>query len=123
VSSGANRTEHSGADGRLVRLVVLGRSPGARTIAYARAKVLAAARAAGRPVSFARLTLTHEERRANPEPAGAEVLVEVGGRSILARARGRSTREAVDRLEQRLRRRLQPDHGSRRGQDRRGAVR
>ena len=124
-SSGSERRRLRRLDERGIDLVVRGRAPGEQTIEYARTKVLAAARATRRPVTFARLTLASEAQPANPDPAVAEVLIDVDGHTILAHASGRSMREAIDRLEQRLRRRLVADasHRSWRGADRGGEER
>lgn len=89
-----------------VELVTRGRRPHPATVAYARAKVLAAARAAPRNVRFARVTLTFEEHRSIERPAKAEALLDVDGRVVHAEAVARSSMEAIDLLEQRLRRRL-----------------
>jgi ribosome-associated translation inhibitor RaiA len=75
-------------------------------VAYARKKVLAVARAAPRYVRFARVTLTFEEHRSIERPAKAEALLDVDGRVVHAEAVARSSTEAIDLLEQRLRRRL-----------------
>jgi len=104
--SGSHRHSGHGLHEDDLRLVVRGHVPDARSVEYARAKVLAAARATRRPVNFVRLTLALEARPANSPPARAEVLMDINGRTILAHAQGRSIRQAVDRLEQRLRRRI-----------------
>jgi len=83
-----------------------GRRPHPATVAYAREKVLAAARAAPRHVRFARITLTFEEHRSIGRPAKAEAMLDVDGRVVHAEAVGRSSTEAIDLVERRLRRRL-----------------
>ena len=89
-----------------IEFVARGRRPHSATVAYARSKVLAAARAAPRNVRFARITLTFEEHRSIESPAKAEVTLDVDGRIVRAEAVARSSTEAVDLVEQRLRRRL-----------------
>lgn len=89
-----------------IEFVVRGRRPDPATVAYARSKVLAAARAAPRNVRFARITLTFEEHRSIERPAKAEVTLDVDGRIVRAGTAARSWREAIDLVEQRLRRRL-----------------
>jgi len=89
-----------------IEFVARGRRPHPATVAYAREKVLAAARVAPRNVRFARVTLTFEEHRSIESPAKAEVTLDVDGRIVRAEAVARSSTEAVDLVEQRLRRRL-----------------
>lgn len=89
-----------------IEFVARGRRPHPATVAYARSKVLAAARAVPRNVRFARITLTFEEHRSIERPAKAEVTLDVDGRIVRAEAAARSSREAIDLVEQRLRRRL-----------------
>jgi ribosome-associated translation inhibitor RaiA len=89
-----------------VEFVARGRRPHPATVAYAREKVLAAVRAAPRNVRFARVTLTFEEHRSIERPAKAEALLDVDGRVVHAEAVARSSTEAIDLVEQRLRRRL-----------------
>jgi ribosome-associated translation inhibitor RaiA len=89
-----------------IEFVARGRRPDPATIAYARKKVLAAARAAPRSVRFARVTLTFEEHRSIERPARAVVTLDVDGRIVRAGTVARSSREAIDLVEQRLRRRL-----------------
>jgi ribosome-associated translation inhibitor RaiA len=89
-----------------IEFVARGRRPDLATVAYARKKVLAAARAAPRNVRFARVTLTFEAHRSIERPAKAEVALDVDGRIVRAETVARSSREAIDLVEQRLRRRL-----------------
>jgi ribosome-associated translation inhibitor RaiA len=89
-----------------IEFVTRGRRPHPATVAYAREKVLAAVRAAPRNVRFARVTLTFEEHRSIERPAKAEALLDVDGRVVHAEAVARSSTEAIDLVEQRLRRRL-----------------
>jgi ribosome-associated translation inhibitor RaiA len=89
-----------------IELVTRGRQAHPTTVAYARKKVLAVARAAPRNVRFARVTLTFEEHRSIERPAKAQALLDVDGRVVHAEAVARSSTEAIDLLEQRLRRRL-----------------
>jgi ribosome-associated translation inhibitor RaiA len=87
-------------------LVILGDSPGDAVVAYARKKVQVALRSAPGRVRFGRLTLGIEPHRSMRRPASAEVLLDLDGRTVIARATARSTREAIDLLEERLRHRL-----------------
>jgi ribosome-associated translation inhibitor RaiA len=89
-----------------IEFVARGRRPHPTTVAYARKKVLAVARAAPRDVRFARITLTLEEHRSIARPAKAEAMLDVDGRVVHAEAVARSSTEAIDLVEQRLRRRL-----------------
>lgn len=95
-----------GADDPQIEFVARGRRPHPATVAYAREKVWAAARAAPRNVRFARITLAVEEHRSIERPARAEVALDVDGRIVRAEAAAGSAREAIDLVEQRLRRRL-----------------
>jgi ribosome-associated translation inhibitor RaiA len=114
-----------------VEFVGRGRRPHPATVAYAREKVLAAVRSAPRNVRFARVTLTFEEHRSIERPAKAEVTMDVDGRIIRVETAARSSTEAIDLVEQRLRRRLADlrrrrprkatggqERGRRRGQER-----
>ena len=87
------------------------------TIAYAREKVMAAARVAPRNVRSARVTLTFEKHRSIERPAKAEALVDVDGRIVHAEADARSLTEAIDLVEHRLRRRLDGIHRRRTPED------
>jgi ribosome-associated translation inhibitor RaiA len=89
-----------------IEIVARGRRPHQATVAYAREKVSAALRAAPKKVRFARVTLTFEEHRSIERPAKAEALLDVDGRVVHAEAVARSSTEAIDLVEQRLRRRL-----------------
>ena len=89
-----------------VEFVSRGRRPRPATVAYAREKVLAAARVAPRKVGLARVTLTFEEHRSIERPAKAEVTLDVDGEFVRAEAVARSSREAIDLVEERVRRRL-----------------
>jgi ribosome-associated translation inhibitor RaiA len=99
-----------GVNDPAVEFVGRGRRPHPATVAYAREKVLAAARTAPRDVRFARITLTFEEHRSIERPAKAEAMLDVDGRIVRAEAVARSATEAIDLVEQRLRRRLAGIH-------------
>ena len=88
-----------------LELVFRGRQPPA-TIAYARKKILAAARTAPARVRFGRVKLTLEAHRSIERPARAEVMLDVDGRIVRAQSAARSIEEAIDLVDQRLRRRL-----------------
>jgi len=89
-----------------LEFVCRGRQPDAVTIAYARKKILAAVRTAPARVRFGRVKLTLEAHRSIERPARAEVMLDVDGRTVRARSAARSTEEAIDLVDQRLRRRL-----------------
>jgi ribosome-associated translation inhibitor RaiA len=89
-----------------IELVARGRRPHPATAAYAKMKVLAAARTSPAKVRFARITLTFEEHGSIERPARADVSLDVDGRIVRAGTAARSSREAIDLVEQRLRRRL-----------------
>lgn len=83
-----------------------GRQPHPATMGYARKKILAAARTAPAPVRFGRVTLTLEGHRSIERPSRIEVMLDVDGRIVRAQATARSTEEAIDLVDQRLRRLL-----------------
>lgn len=76
------------------------------TIAYTRRKILAAARASKAPIRFGRVKFTHEPNPSIARPAIVTVTLDVDGHPVRAQSAGRTTREAVDILEERLRRQL-----------------
>jgi hypothetical protein len=80
------------------------------TLAYARRKILAAARASQAPVRFGRLKITHEPNLSIELPAIVTATLDVDGHPVRAQAAGHTTREAVDILEERLRRQLVDAH-------------
>ncbi|GLY67793.1 sigma 54 modulation/S30EA ribosomal C-terminal domain-containing protein [Amycolatopsis taiwanensis] len=87
-----------------VEVTTRGHLPGAGD--YARDKIGKLARLAGRPVLWAHVKLT---RHGDPEverPVVAQVNVNVNGRLVRAEAEGINAREAIDRLADRLRLRL-----------------
>lgn len=75
-------------------------------VEYAKAKVRDAARATPRRVLFGRVKLTLEPHRSIERPALVEVMFDVEGRPVRAHVAARDLREAVDLVEQRLRRKL-----------------
>ena len=81
-------------------------TPDAETLTYVRRKVAAAAGTSRAPVRFGRVTLTHEPHRTIARPEVVDVTLDVDGHLVRAHAAGRTTREAVDILEARLRREL-----------------
>ena len=89
-----------------LELVFRGRQPRPATIAYARKKILAAARTAPGRVRFGRVKLTLGAHRSIERPARAEVMLDVDGRIVRAQSAARSIEEAIDLVDQRLRRRL-----------------
>jgi ribosome-associated translation inhibitor RaiA len=81
---------------------------------YAAEKVERTARAASRPVLFARLMLHEEANPAIQRPAVAKASLDVSGTLVRAHVAAGTMREAVDMLEERLRRRLEILAGHRR---------
>jgi ribosome-associated translation inhibitor RaiA len=76
------------------------------TLAYARRKILAAARASQAPVRFGRVKFTYEPNPSIERHAIVTATLDVDGHPVRAQSAGRNTREAVDILEERLRRQL-----------------
>jgi ribosomal subunit interface protein len=87
---------------------------------YAEDKVTRLARFAPRPILYARATLSEASNPAVERRAVAEATLDVSGRVVRAHVAARQMREAVDLLEERLRRRLQElaeNYASRRRED------
>ncbi len=80
------------------------------TLAYARRKILAAAQASQAPVRFGRVKITHEPNPSIARPAIVTATLDVDGHPVRAQSAGRTTMEAVDILEERLRRQLVDAH-------------
>jgi ribosome-associated translation inhibitor RaiA len=95
-----------------------GALPGAED--YAREKIGKVAHVAHRPVLFAKVKLTRHGDPAVPRPVVAQANLDVNGRLVRAQAEGVSAREAIDRLADRLRRRL--ERVARHWEARRGAA-
>jgi hypothetical protein len=74
---------------------------------YARQKIGGLARLTHQPVLFARISLTKHHDPAVQRPVVAQANVDVDGRLVRVQVEGVSAREAVDRLEARLRRKLE----------------
>src|ERR671911_1262617 len=64
-------------------------------VAYAREKMLHAARAAPRRILFGRLKLTNEPHRSVERPAIAEVMLDLVGRAVRAHVAAGDLREAA----------------------------
>jgi ribosome-associated translation inhibitor RaiA len=79
-------------------------------VAYARRKVHAAGRSAPGPVLFGRIKLKHEPHRSIERRFAAAASLDVDGHVVRAEAAGHNAREAVDLLEERLRRQLLDAH-------------
>jgi len=86
----------------------------------ATAKVRSLLRLAGRPVRFARVTLTMAANPAIERPAVARASVDVDGRAVRAQAAGLTMREAIGHMADRLRRRL--ERATRNWETRRGST-
>jgi ribosome-associated translation inhibitor RaiA len=89
-----------------VQVATDGKVP-ARAAEYAREKVGAVLHLAPGPVLSARVRMTRHGDPAVPHPVHAQVNLHVDGRLVRAEAAGESSHEAIDRLEARLRRRLE----------------
>ncbi len=88
-------------------LEILARGPVApHTREYAGEKVRHAARAAPRPVLFARVTLTEHENPATERPSSVKASLDVSGRRVRAHVAAPTLTAAVDILVDRLERRL-----------------
>jgi hypothetical protein len=70
---------------------------------YAKSKVTGLARRTRRPVTHARVRLTRHGDPAVDRPVVAQANLDVDGRMVRAQADGATAREAIDRLEARLR--------------------
>lgn len=81
--------------------------------AYAEDKVRRAAALASRPVLLAHVTLREEPNPAVERPAVAKASVDVSGTLVRAQVAAPTMREAVDLLEERLRRRVELVSGRR----------
>ncbi|WP_020661535.1 ribosome hibernation promotion factor [Amycolatopsis benzoatilytica] len=77
------------------------------TSEYAQDKIGNLLRLAHRPVLSARVRVTRHGDPAVPRPVVAQANIDVNGRLVRAQAEGENAREAVDRLEERLRHRLE----------------
>lgn len=94
-----------------------GALPGAED--YARDKIGKLAHLAHRPVLIAKVKLTRHGDPAVSRPVVAQANLDVNGRLVRAQAEGAGAREAIDRLADRLRRRL--ERVARHWESRRGA--
>jgi len=97
----ANVTESDTID---VAVVTHGKLPGAAD--YVQTKIGGIGRYAHRPIRHVRVKLTRHQDPAVERPVVAQGNVDVDGRTIRAQVEGQTVREAVDRLEDRLRQRL-----------------
>lgn len=99
-----------------IRVTTDGHVPGIAD--YARDKIGALLHLAHRPVLSARVRVTRHGDPAVPHPVVAQGNLDVNGRLVRAQAEGGSAREAIDRLEARLRHQLErvaPHWEARRG--------
>ena len=90
-------------------VVCRGRSVDSATLEYVRRKIFAAARASEAPIRFARVKITRDTHPSIAQAAIVAVTLDAGGHLIRAHAAGRTTRQAVDFVEERLRRQLVDD--------------
>lgn len=79
----------------------------AADVEYARDKVDAALRIASEPVLYVRVRLSRLGNRSVEQPAMAEVTLDHNGRLVRVQAAGPTMREAIDRMDTRLRGRLE----------------
>lgn len=91
-------------------MVCKGESPDEDTLAYVRRKIVAAARVSHTPIRYGKVKITHESHPSIDRRDIVAVTLDVDGQPIRAHAAGHSTREAVDILEERLRRELADLH-------------
>jgi ribosome-associated translation inhibitor RaiA len=89
-----------------VQVATDGKVP-ARAAGYAQEKIGALLHLAPGPVLSARVRMSRHGDPAVPHPVHAQANLDVNGRLVRAQAAGESPHEAVDRLEARLRRRLE----------------
>ncbi|MFD2417113.1 sigma 54 modulation/S30EA ribosomal C-terminal domain-containing protein [Amycolatopsis pigmentata] len=101
-----------------VEVTTHGAMPGAED--YARDKIGRLAHVSHRPVLSAKVRLTKHGDPAVPRPVVAQANLDVSGRLVRAQAEAVSAREAIDRLTERLRRRL--ERVARHWEARRGAA-
>jgi ribosome-associated translation inhibitor RaiA len=85
-------------------IVCKGDPPDEETLAYVRRKIIAAARASHTPVAYAKVTIARQPHPSVTREDLVTVTLDVDGHPIRAHAEGHTTREAVDILEERLRR-------------------
>ena len=88
-----------------VEITTNGQLPGAGD--YARSKIGDLGRLSHQPVLHARVRLSRHGDPAVDRPVIAQANLDVNGRMVRAQAQGASAAEAIDRLEARLRRRLE----------------
>jgi hypothetical protein len=88
-----------------VDVTTQGRLPGAAD--YARTKIGGLGRLTHRPVLYARVRLTRHADPAVDRPVVAQANLDVDGRLVRVQVEGATAREAIDRLEARLRHRLE----------------
>lgn len=74
---------------------------------YARRKIALLAKYTGRPIHHARIGLIRHRNPAESRPISAQANLDVNGRVLRAQVRTVTAREAVDLLEQKLRRQLE----------------
>ncbi len=79
----------------------------ADAVDYARTKIGGVGRLTHGPVRHARVRLTRHSDPAVEQPVVAQANLDVDGRLVRAQAQGQTAEEAVDRLEAKLRRRLE----------------
>ncbi len=107
---GARALSHQDASDFDFDVVCKGTGIDDASVAYARRKVHAAARAATAPVLFGRIKITHEPHRTIERPIVVAASLDVDGHLVRAHAAGHTAMEAVDLLEERLRGQLLEAH-------------
>ncbi|MCU0270930.1 MAG: ribosome-associated translation inhibitor RaiA [Acidimicrobiales bacterium] len=80
---------------------------------YATDKIAQLSRYAGQPILFAEVKLRTEQNPAHERPAQAEATLDVNGDPVRAHVAAHDLNEAIDLLEERLRRRLKRHHDHR----------
>lgn len=105
VATPATPSSVTGAEIFDIDVTTHGQLPGAED--YAREKIGALGRFVRRPVLYARVRLTSHAGHATDTPVLAQANLDVNGRPVRAQVEGPTAREAIDRLEARLRQRLE----------------
>ena len=77
-----------------------------RAVGYARRKLAHLARYSREPVQYARLTFSVSANPAVPRPVRVHATLDIDGRVVHAHADGTGVRQAVDALDDRLRRQM-----------------
>jgi ribosome-associated translation inhibitor RaiA len=102
----AQTSHDQGASDLDLEVLCEGTGIGDVVVAYAKRKVSAAARAAPASVRFGRIKISREPNPSIERPIVVAATLDVNGHLVRAHAAGHTATEAVDLLEERLRRQL-----------------